>query len=306
MSRSISPALKAHLAGSVTTTCRLLRITLTDGRQFGLTTLDQDVIYQGVTYVASNGFDPSVIATDAGLDVDNAEAYALLSADVPGITLDMVTSGDLDDAQWEMLLVNYRDLSMGHVILDAGDLGEVNVEDGVVYVPELLSFAMRLRQPIGHFWSRQCRAVFGTPATGQTGCGVNTDTLWINGTVTGVHDEPHLIFADTALVLDPVPNTARVQWLTGPNAGQRLYQVEGYSEASGTIALVEPVPFPIEPGHQYRIRPDCDKYPATCKAYGNWLNYKGESLIPVGEGTGVLTPNASVPGGFMGSEIIDD
>ncbi len=306
MSRAISAALKAHLAGSVTTTCRILRIILTDGRVFGLTTLDRDVEYQGVTYLAANGFDPSIIATDSGLTVDNAEAYALLSADIPGITLEMVGSGELDDAQWEMLLINYRDTSMGHVILDAGDLGEVNVEDGVVYVPELLSFAMRLRQPIGHFYSRNCRATFGTPAHGQTGCGVNTDPLWIAGTVTGVADEPFRIFADTALVLDPVPNTARVQWLTGPNAGSRLYQVEGYSETSGTIALVEPVPFPIVTGHQFRIRPDCDKFPATCKAYDNWLNYKGESLIPVGEGTAVLTPNASVPGGFMGSEIVDD
>lgn len=306
MSRAISAALKAHLAGSVTSTCRLLRIILNDGRIFGITTLDRNVEYQGVVYVGSNGFDPSIIATDSGLSVDNAEAYALLQADVPGITLEMVASGELDDAQWEMLLINYMDTSMGHVILDAGDLGEVNVEDGVVYVPEMLSFVMRLRQPIGHFWSRHCRAIFGSPATGQTGCGFNTDPLWIAGTVTGVADEPNLVFADTALVLDPVPNTARVQWLTGPNAGTRLYQVEGYSETSGTVALVEPTPFPIAVGHEYRFRADCDKYPATCKLYGNWLNYKGESLIPVGEGTAVLTPSASVTGGFMGSEVVDD
>lgn len=305
MSRAISPALRAHLAGPVTTTCRLLRIVLKDGRAFGMSTLDQDVEYQGVTYSATNGFDSSVIATDSGLSVDNAEGYALLSADVPGIDAEMVAAGELDDAQWEMLLVNYRDLSMGHVILDAGDLGEVNAHDGVVFVPELLSYAMRLRQPIGHFYSKTCRAVFGSPASGQTGCGVDAEPLWQAGIVTGVHDEPTRIFADTNLVLDPIPTTARVQWTSGPNAGSRLYQVENYSEESGTIALVEPAPFPIAPGHEFRIRPDCDKRPATCHAYGNWLNYKGESLIPVGDGMEVLTPNASTPGGFMGSEILD-
>lgn len=305
MSRAISEPLRYHLAESVTTTCKLLRIILSDGREFGLTTLDRDVEYQGLTYVAANGFDPSIIATDAGLSVDNAEAYALLSADIPGITAEMVASGDLDDAQWEMMLINYRDVSMGHVLLDAGDLGEVNIENGIVYVPELLSFAMRLRQPIGNYYSRNCRAVFGSPEHGQTGCGVDTDPLWLNGTVTGVADEPNLIFADTNLVLNPVPNTARVQWLTGPNSGSRLYQVEGYSEASGTIALVEPTPFAIAQGHQFRIRPDCDKFPATCKGYNNWLNFKGEPLIPVGEGMAILTPNASIPGGFMGSEVVD-
>ena len=100
MSRNVPPALLAHLQQSVTTTCRLLRITLNDGRVFGMTTLDREVEYLGVTYSAVNGFDPSITATDTGLSVDNAEAYALLSADVPGITVEMVAAGELDDAQW--------------------------------------------------------------------------------------------------------------------------------------------------------------------------------------------------------------
>lgn len=305
MSRSIPPALLAHLQQNVTTTCRLLRITLNDGRVFGMTTLDREVEYLGVTYSAVNGFDPSITATDTGLSVDNAEAYALLSADVPGITVEMVAAGELDDAQWQMVLINWADLSMGHMIIDAGDVGEVNTEDGVVFMPELLSYAMRLRQPIGHFWSRTCRATFGTDPNSQTGCGVDAEALWQPGTVTGVSDEPFRVFADSTLVLDPVPNTARVQWLTGPNAGQRLYQVEGYGTETGTVALVEPTPFPIEEDHEFRIRPDCDKSPAQCAAYGNFINYKGESLIPVGEGTAILSPQASIPGGFQGSEVIE-
>lgn len=305
MSRNIPTALLAHLQQPVTTTCRLLRITLRDGRVFGMTTLDSDVEYQGVIYSAVRGFDPTIIATDTGMSVDNAEAYALLSADVPGITVEMVAAGELDDAQWQMMLINWRDFSMGHMIVDAGDVGEVNTEDGMVFMPELLSYAMRLRQPIGHFWSRTCRAAFGTDANSQTGCGVNADALWQSGTVTGVSDEPFRVFADSAMVIDPVPNTARVQWMTGPNAGQRLYQVEGYGPQTGTVALVEPTPFQIEPGHQFRIRPDCDKTPVNCAEYNNFLNYKGEPLIPVGEGTAVLSPQASIAGGFQGSEVIE-
>lgn len=305
MSRRISPELKAHLAQPVTTTCRLLTLILRDGRRFGMTTLDRDVTYLGVVYSSVNGFDSSIIATDTGLSVDNAEGRVLLAADIPGITAEMVAAGELDNARWEMLLVNYRDLSMGHVIIDAGDVGEVNVEDGLIYAPELLSFAMRLRQPIGSYWSRGCRAEFGSPAGGQLGCGVNADGLWLAGTVTGTHDEPTRVFADAGLILDPVPNAARVQWLSGPNAGTRLYQVEAYSSVSGTIALVEPTPFLIQVGHQFRIRPDCDKTPESCKAYGNWLNFKGEPLIPVGEGVAAMTPGASVPGGFMGAQIED-
>lgn len=306
MSRKISAEFRSHLSQVVTTTCRLLLIILKDGRRFGLTSLDRDVEYLGVVYSAANGFDSFDISTDTGMSVDNSEVEALLAGDIPGITVDMVYSGELDDARYIYYLVNYEDLSMGDVILGAGDVGEVNVTNGVIYVPELIDYVMRLRQSIGSFWSRTCRAEFGSPDGTHTGCGVNAEALWQPGTVTGISDEPTRVFADSGLVLDPVPNTARVQWLTGPNSGSRLYQVEGFGEITGTISLVEPVPFRIEPGHQFRIRPDCDKTPASCKRYGNWpLGYKGEPLIPSGEGIALLTPSSGVPGGFQGSEVIE-
>ena len=138
--RRVPPALLAHLQQPVTTTCRLLQIRLSDDRRFGLTTLDRDVEYLGVTYSSLNGFNSSVIATDTGLSVDNAEAEALVSATVDGITAEMARRGDLDAAKWLMMLVNWADLSMGHVTLDAGDLGEVRVTDDVIYVAGTVTF----------------------------------------------------------------------------------------------------------------------------------------------------------------------
>lgn len=304
--RKIPAALLAHLQQSVTTTCRLLLITLRDGVQFGLTTLDRNVVYQGVTYSAIDGFDNSIIATDTGLSVDNAEARALASATVDGISAEMALRGDLDDAQWLLMLVNWADLTMGHMVLDAGDIGEVKVLDGVIYAPELLSFAMRLRQSIGDVWSRRCRAEFGTPAEGQHGCGVDASAMWVSGTVTGVSDsDPFRVFADSSLDLDPPPMPGRVQWLTGNNASGRLWQLEAYSNASGTIALMEAMPFPVEAGDTLRIRDDCNKSPSQCIEYDNYINYKGEPYIPVGDGLETQTPSAQVFGGLSGSEIVD-
>lgn len=305
--RRIPPALLVHLQQPVTTVCRLLRITLSDGRVFGVTTLDRDVTYQSVTYSALNGFDTSIIATDTGLSVDNAEATALVSATVDGITAAMAAAGELDNASWELYLVNWADLTMGHIVLDAGDLGEVTVVDGMTYIPELLSYAMRLRQAIGHVWSRRCRAEFGTPAEGHTGCGVNAEPLWMSGTVTGVDpDDPFRVFADADLAdLDPEPAPGRVRFLTGKNASSRLRKVEAYGDGSGTIALFEPLLFPVEVGDTFEIRRDCNKSPSHCIAYGNILNYKGEPFIPVGDGLETMTPSAQVFGGLSGSEIID-
>ncbi|WP_299589774.1 DUF2163 domain-containing protein, partial [uncultured Microbulbifer sp.] len=86
-------------------------------------------------YYAQNGFDSSIIASDTSFDVDNAEGYALYSTDVPGITVEMAERGELDGAEWAMLLVNYRDLSMGALLLDGGDIGEVRTVKNTVFIP---------------------------------------------------------------------------------------------------------------------------------------------------------------------------
>lgn len=306
--RNWPAALIAHLQQPVTTTCRLLRIELYDGRVYGLTTLDRDVTYQEQTYSATNGLDPSVIATDSGLSVDNGEGFSLLATSPgSGITLEMIRAGELDDASWRMMVVNWDDLTMGHGVLDAGDVGNVTAKQRQAYTIELLSYAMRLRQPIGGLDSRTCRATFGNPALGQLGCGINAEALWMTGTVTGVSTaEPRRVFADSGLLISPQPIPGRIQWLTGKNSSRnRVYQIEAYGSASGTVAMIEPAPYDIEQGDTFRVRKDCAKTMEACKGYANLLNFKGEPYIPVGDGLETATPGAQIPGGVLGSEVID-
>lgn len=293
--RTIPAPLKAHIDSGVTTLCRLLKITLTDGRIFGMATLDRDVEYEGVTYKAMNGFDTSIISTDESFSVDNAEGYSLFSADVPGIEADMAYRGELDSAAWEMMIVNYSDLTMGHILLDRGDVGEVKAVRDTVFIPELLSFTARLRQTIGLVDSRTCRAVFGTPANSQTGCGVDAEALWESHTVTTeAAEEPNVtFFSSTVSGISP---PARVKWTAGDNTSTRLYQVEVIDESTGQITLLEPLPFPVSINDEFDIRPDCDKMLSTCRdTYSNMLNFKGENLIPTGQG--VDTPGAASTGG---------
>lgn len=305
--RNIPSALQSHIDQASTTTTRLLKITLRNGDVYGLTSLDRDVIYDDgsgeVTYQSAHGFDPSALSSDIDFSVDNSEAYAL-AAESGGITPEMVAAGELDDAQWVTYLVNYEDLSNGHVILDAGDVGEVkNRQDGMQVVVELLSYSMRLRQPIGSVYSRSCRAIFGSPANSQTGCGVDLAPLWATGEVQSVGGETTRVFTgdvvvDSSFPISPVPG--RVEFLTGPNVG-RDYSVESFDE--GEISLNETTPYPIEAGDQYRIRPDCRKrYQQDCVAvWNNGVNFKGEPLIPVGDGMAIQAPGAQLP--TVGGEV---
>jgi uncharacterized phage protein (TIGR02218 family) len=305
--RTIPAALQAHLDQPVTTTCRLLRIQLRDGRVFGVTSLDADVTYDDgrgpITYSANQGVDPSALAADSDLSVANAEAQSLLVTTGPGITEAMIEAGDLRDAEWTLYLVNYRDLGMGHIILAAGDVGEVTKRWGMVWMPELLSYSVRLRQPVGTHWSRTCRAIDGSPAEGQLGCG-RTITQ-IPGTVTAVGAESDRVFtgnhAAGAFPLAP----GKVTWVTGANTG-RVGFVEAI--AGGAATLGNTMPYAIAVGDEYEIADTCPRTWAACVARANPLNFKGEPLIPTGDSSAVGTPGAQVPRGTLleqgGSNVV--
>ncbi len=299
--RRIPAALLDHIQQPVTTLCKLLKLTLVDGRVFGLATLDKDIDYQGVTYKSINGFDASNIQSSAGLTVANTEAAALLATEIaPGITFAMASAGDLDNARWSLFLINWASPDDEGIILDSGDVGQVKITDGQVYTPELISFAMRLKQTIGQVWSRRCRATFGTEASSQLGCGVDASSMWTDCTVTDVNaDDQFRVFGDSVNIISEMGWPARIQWVTGNNASvNRLYQLEAYNIDGGVVALFEPTPWAIEVGDEYRIRRDCAKSPNACKSYGNFINYKGEPYIPVGDGLETQTPGSQVFGSF--------
>jgi uncharacterized phage protein (TIGR02218 family) len=307
--RTIPSALQTHLDSPVTTTCKLLKITLADGEVIALAGLDVDVEYDDgaglLTYKANQGADSSVLASADDLNVGNAEARSLLVTTDAQITEADIEAGIFRDAQWVLYLVNYRDLSMGHVILGAGDVGEVKKRWGMVWVPELLSYGVRLTQPIGTHWSRTCRAIFGSPANSQTGCGVDADALWRSGEVTTEGAETDRQFfadIDSSSSEDRPLVPGRVEWLTGLNTG-KIAIVEALDESSGYVTLGNAMPYAIEAGDTFRIRPDCARTKAACQSYGNWPNFKGEAYIPTGDALAISTPGAQVTLESVGNAV---
>lgn len=309
--RTVPGPLQDHLDLEATTTTRLLKVMLRDGRVFGLSSLDRDVIYDDgrgeITYTATNGFDATTLSTDLGYTIANAEGFALISDEVEGVEIEDVEAGELDDAEWVCYLVNFEDtvesgalVPQRHVVLDAGDLGEVRVKYGMVWLPELLSYTMRLKQPVGGVWSRTCRAIFGTPAQSPTGCGVPLGPLWETGAVTAVGAETNRQFtASLPYPGSPAPAMVpgRVQFLTGDNAGREFTteEVDGLE-----VTLGETTNYAIQIGDTYRWRPDCRKrFQEDCiTIYGNGPNFKGEPLIPVGDAGSVQAPGAQLGAGW--------
>uniref|UniRef100_UPI003F71554B DUF2163 domain-containing protein n=1 Tax=Elioraea sp. TaxID=2185103 RepID=UPI003F71554B len=71
---------------------------------------------------------------------------------------------------------------------------------------------------------------------------------------------------------------------TGLNAGVAR-DVLAWTQASRTLALFLPLPFPALPGDVLRVQPGCDKRLATCRdRFANRLNFRGEPHIPGDKG----------------------
>lgn len=282
--------------------CRLLKITCKNGRVLALTSLDRDIEFNGITYLKF-GADTSVVEDSNKFSISNAEATTLFNR--AGITEKSVRAGILDNAIWELMEVDYNKLE-DNLILDKGIIGVCEAKDGLSLTFELLSFANKLTTPYGCLDAKRCRAIFGSEANSMFGCGVNISNMWKNGTVSGVDDEePDILFSDKNLnfdssTLEKIKYSARLQWLSGVNKSDLLYQVESFGETTGTIFLMEPTPYPISIGDQFKIRPDCNKTPKMCKQYNNFINYKGEPHIPSEDAYAGSVPGGQLSGGITG------
>ena len=121
--KTASANLLAHLAGETLTVCTLWKITRTDAQVFGFTDNSRDVTYSGVTYLAATGYTPSAIKTTADLSVDNLDVHSMLDSST--ITEADIAAGLWDFAEVELMVVNYADLTQGHMLLRKGWLGNI-------------------------------------------------------------------------------------------------------------------------------------------------------------------------------------
>lgn len=316
MGRYCSPALQAHLDGGATTLSIQCKITpVTQGyAPYGVTTLNRDVEYGGVTYLAAVGMMPSAVAFNGSMSIDNAEATSLMPEyDVPISEAD-IRAGVYDYAEFELFLLNYEDLTMGHLTLQEGTIGQVSIDaNGLSFVNELRGLSAQLKQSVCEKDSLTCRAIYGSQPLGSATpgpiqrfpCGKDATAQLVSGTVEEVGLENTLTFklAGVTLVADEL-NPGMVMFTSGLNAGRTL-EVES-NTTDGWITLRFEAMFPIAPDDDLVYRSDCNKVARDtdkgCAAPHHWgtewpLHFRGEPDIPIGDAGSMETPGASASPG---------
>lgn len=288
MPRQIPIALKERLKTRATTLAQLLRIAPTNGPVLGYCNTNEDIAYDDgdgeVLYRSLTGFDDSAYRASIGSDVDNAEARILFpDQETLGITEQQARSGYLRDARFRVLLVDYEHLDAGHAMIEWGFVGQVKIKDSQSSLIELRGVQQFARQrAVCERGSKTCRAKFGDASTGcyfdLTGEGGSGEVILV--------DEPDRTFATDAV---GITAPATLTWTSGKNTGLQ-FEVE---TSDTTVGLMFPTPYVIEVGDTFTWLPDCDKQFATCKTYGQTLNFRGEPHRPEAIGPALQFPGAA-------------
>lgn len=267
----ISPELKAHLSQEVTTLAHCWKISRRDGVVQGFTEHDQNIIFDGVTYLAASGFTPTAVDHSAALNVDNLDVEGML--DSAFLQEADLHAGRYDFAEIEYFMVNYADVSQGRLMLKRGWLGEVTTSGGR-FIAEVRGLMQRLDTQVGEHYSPGCRANF-TDAR----CKVNAASVTVSGTVSHA-DVGRSVFSDTSRSEAGNYFThGRVRFTSGANAGLSM-EVKQYTQ-EGQFTLMLAMPYPIAVGDGYEALAGCDKTFHTCtQRFDNAINFRGEPHVP--------------------------
>lgn len=276
-----STALALHRAGGATTLAYCWKITRLDGVVFGFTSVDMDLIFAGQLYLAATGFTPSAMQQSADLSVPNLEVTGML--DSASITESDLLAGRWDGAAVEIFEVNYRDLSMGRMILRTGTIG--NVSSGrVAFHAELRGLTQQLQQPVGSVYAAACDATFG-----DARCGINAIALQVAGTVSAVTSRR--VFSTALGQVADYFGAGFILWNTGQNAGLKM-EVRDFT--GGGFALAQQMPFDISVGDTFTATPGCrHRRTEDCGAkWSNVVNFRGFPDLPQND---VVLGNAGSP-----------
>lgn len=271
MSKNISSALKAHLQSGVTTIATCWKLTRQDGVVMGFTSHDKPITYNGVTYEQASGFTPSAIDESVGLKVDNLEIESILDSN--NISEEDIEAGLYDYARIEIFIVNYEDLSQGHMILKKGILGALKVGRNSFYT-EVRGLSQLYTNTITESFCETCRAELG-----DARCKVDLNAITVTGSIIASTNDREFT-TDVTTYADGYFDYGLLVFTSGANATYAM-EVKQYQQAGGAFKLFLKLPKPIAPGDTFTVYPGCDKKLTTCEQkFNNVVNFRGEPYIP--------------------------
>lgn len=244
--RTLDPALAARFATGATTFCRCWRLTRRDGRAFGFTDHDEEIVFGDVTFAARSGLDGPEAEAALGLSASEADVTGALTAEA--ITETDVAAGLWDMAAVEVWLVDWSDPAL-RLLLDAGTLRAL--ERGEFgFRATLAGIGALFEEPKGRLYQARCSADLGDPR-----CGVDLALAANGGAGTVLRTDGRLTVETAGFADFPADafTGGTLRWNTGANAGTAVeIRSDGRAgDGARVLALWQAAARPIAAGDAF-------------------------------------------------------
>jgi uncharacterized phage protein (TIGR02218 family) len=264
-----------HLKTGSTTVCRAWQVRRQDGRILGFTDHDEDLQFDGVTFLARTGFTSSALQQTTGLSVDNTEAVGALSDDA--ISEIDIQAGRFDNAEVIIFLVNWQDVTE-RKILFKGSFGEITRKKGEFHV-ELRSFSEALNRPTGNVIQPECSAVLG-----DMRCKVDVESpaFRLECEIVGVDEGAALSLLGGQSFPKNWFSHGTAVAVSGIAYGLRaVVKSDHPTELGRSLEFLRNFPILPEVGDRLILTAGCDHRASTCKSkFSNFLNFRGFPHVP--------------------------
>jgi uncharacterized phage protein (TIGR02218 family) len=276
MAKTIGVALKAHYGLSSTTISRQWRFERRDGEIVRVTTCARDLEINGEVYRAKEGLNPTAVSQEATVAVANSEVNGTMAAE--SVDEEDLFAGLWDGAFVTVFEVNFRDLSMGILSLQSGNIGDVKA-GRTAFTAEVRGLTQSLQNVVGRVFTKGCQWVFGSIGTTyDPACNKALGPLTVTGSLTSVTSLRAFADSTRAEVSDYF-GAGVITFTSGENEN---VSTEIYSFASGAFVLHLPLPYNPAVGDTYSLTPGCRKrFDEDCVAkWSNGNNFGGFPLVP--------------------------
>ncbi len=277
--KACSSGLNTHIQGGQTTLATLFKVTRRDGRVMGFTDHDVDLVFPsgggGITYLSTSSYNRFNLNEGADASVKTTELVGAIDSVV---TRDELERRLYDYAAVQLLLVNWKSLSDGAIILATGAFGPVTIEEFQFRV-EIRGMAKPLEDMGGEICGPQCRVDFGSAKCAPSGLlasGVDINTLLQTGTVVSTDGVKTIVFS--GMTNPNAPDGGNLTFATGSNANLSG-EIKTINWGTNTLILQPGALLlaAIAPGDTFKYFPACDKTQFTCATfYNNMLNFQAE------------------------------
>lgn len=277
--KSIGGSLLTSIQRGTASLCRIWKVVPLSGPTLFFTDADEDVTFDGDTYLSSTGFMVSDVSTSASSGAGSADLKFFFGDDInTSITKEKLKRGYFDNCTVLIQIIDRENPSYGAMTL----------LDGTAKAPEgtnrgygnfqVVSKLERALQKIGGVYQSECATTLYSAQ-----CGVNKasfSTTGVVGTVTNRRkftvdfvSNPENYYYSFGLLL----------WTSGLNTGFTCEVLTQYSldATFDQILLALNTPYTVAAADAFTIYAGCDLRPSTCKdKFNNLVNYRGFPYFP--------------------------